>query len=88
MIFVCFIRLLTPALSSFGEEREFYFVGRAPRVGSHPPSSDFGATSQPWANFRYAFSVFEFVLISAIRVCVQTLGEPRNGLALSRNQSE
>ena len=27
-------RLLTPALSSFGEERENYFVGRLPGVGA------------------------------------------------------
>ena len=49
-------RLLTPALSSFEEERENYFVGRLPGVVALPPSSDFGATSQPRANFRCAFS--------------------------------
>ena len=54
-------RLLTPALSSFGEERENYFVGRLPGVV---------ATLQPWANFRYAFSVFEFAIIREIRVKV------------------
>ncbi len=48
--------LLTPALSSFGEERENYFVGRSPRAGSLPSSFLFDATSQPWANFRSAFS--------------------------------
>jgi hypothetical protein len=40
-------------LSSFGEERENYFVGRFPRVF---------AVLKPWANFLYAFSVFEFAL--------------------------
>jgi hypothetical protein len=44
------IRLLTPALSSFGEERENYFVGRLPRVV---------APLQPWANIRSAFSAFK-----------------------------
>jgi hypothetical protein len=43
------IRLLTPALSSFGEERENYFVGRLPRVA-------LAVHEQPWANFRSAFS--------------------------------
>jgi hypothetical protein len=34
-----FFRLLTPALSSFGEERENYFVGRFPGVGRlHRPT--------------------------------------------------
>jgi len=32
------IRLLTPALSSFGEERENYFVGRFPGVGAGAPT--------------------------------------------------
>ena len=45
------IRLLTPALSSFGEERENYFVGRFPGVA---------AARQHRANFRSAFSAFEF----------------------------
>jgi len=49
------VRLLTPALASFGEERENYFVGRFPRVV---------AAFQPWANFLYAFSVFEFAFTS------------------------
>ena len=48
-------------LSSFGEERENYFVGREPRVA-------LALREQPWANFLYAFSVFEFALIRAIRV--------------------
>jgi hypothetical protein len=30
--------LLTPALSSFGEERENYFVGRFPGVGAGAPT--------------------------------------------------
>jgi hypothetical protein len=53
------IRLLTPALSSFGEERENYFVGCLPGVV---------AALQPRANFRSAFSAFEFVSIREIRV--------------------
>jgi hypothetical protein len=59
-----FVFLLTPALSSFCEERENYFVGRFPGVGAcaRPPAH------QRRANFRYAFSVFEFALISEIRV--------------------
>jgi hypothetical protein len=51
-----------------GEERENYFVGRFSGVGSHPPSHGFGATRQHRAVFLYAFSVFEFALIHAIRV--------------------
>jgi hypothetical protein len=42
--------LLTPALSSFGEERENYFVGRFPGVA---------AARQHRANFRSAFSAAE-----------------------------
>ena len=53
------VRLLTPALSSFGEERENYFVGRLPRVV---------AALRCWANFRSAFSAFEFAAIRKIRV--------------------
>jgi hypothetical protein len=53
------VRLLIPALSSFEEERENYFVGRLPRVV---------ALLQPWANFRSAFSAFEFAAIREIRV--------------------
>jgi len=34
------VQLLTPALSSFGEEREKYFAGRIPRVF---------AALKPWA---------------------------------------
>jgi hypothetical protein len=37
----------------------FYFMGRLPKVV---------AVRQPWANFRSAFSAFEFVLIREIRV--------------------
>jgi hypothetical protein len=44
-------QLLTPALSSFGEEREKNFVGRFPGVA---------AARQRRANFLYAFRVFEF----------------------------
>ena len=44
------IRLLTPTLSSFGEERENYFVGRFPGVA---------AVRQHRANFRSAFSAAE-----------------------------
>ncbi len=35
------------------------FVGRFPGVGSHPPSSDSGATSQHRANFRSVFSALK-----------------------------
>ena len=62
-------------------DRENYFVGCPPRVA-------LTLCEQPWANFLYAFSVFEFVLISAIRVCVQTLSEPRNALALSPESAQ
>src|ERR1035437_2392406 len=79
--------LLTPALSSFGEERENYFVGRFPRVGSHPPSSNFGATSQPQANFRSAFSAFEFAPIRAIRVKKFSRGSPHGGFVLRTGQN-
>ena len=54
-----FLRLLTPALSSFGEEREIYFVGRLPGVA---------ASRQHRANFRSAFSAFELAVIREIHV--------------------
>ena len=37
-------------------------MGRFPGVGSHPPSHGIGATSQRRADFRNAFSAFEFAL--------------------------
>jgi putative addiction module component (TIGR02574 family) len=48
-----FGRILTPTLSSFGEERANYFAGRFPGVA---------AARQRRANFLYAFSVFEFCI--------------------------
>jgi hypothetical protein len=56
--------LLTPVLSTFGEEREKIFVGRFPGVARlHQISA-----RQPRANFRSAFSAFEFASIREIRV--------------------
>ena len=54
-----------------------YFVGQFPGVGSHPPSHGFGATSQRRADFRYAFSVFEFASIREM----DSLAPARSALA-------
>ncbi len=39
------LRVLTPALSSFGEERENYFVGRLPGVGARGQRTNPGLIS-------------------------------------------
>jgi hypothetical protein len=43
-----------------------YFAVQDHRSSGFPPSSDFGDSSQPQANFRYAFSVFEVASIRAL----------------------
>ena len=50
-----------------------YFVGREPWVVlAHGHQRE-----QPWANFLYAFSVNEFVLLRAIRVKLGGLASAR-----------
>ncbi len=61
-----FLAHLTPALSPFASDANAVrekFSGRFPRVV---------AALQPWANFRYAFSVFTFAFVTG---CQSTGGE-------------
>ena len=58
--------------------RRNYFVGRFPRVVR---------SSQPQANFRSAFSAFEFAAIREIRVKKFSRGSPHGGFVLRTGQN-